>query len=306
MSLKFDRMIKILNKLDSSETVSVYSLMNDLEVSERSVHRYMQTLKTEFPIYYDKRKSSYRFIEGRGLKKLNFSLEESLAFALAKDALKNFGVGMEESLESLEEKLSLKQSTVPDYVIMEPKKPSASVRNRLGTIYEAITNFQRVEIVYKALYSDEVTKRKIDPYYTFFRDGFWNLRAYCNWKEDMRTFALDRIQSLKVLNEYFPSRSISAEEELSSSFGVWLDGKVVDVKLRFDKNCKPYIQRRKWHQSQREKELKDGRLEVSFKVNGLEDIKHWIYRWIPHVEVVAPKKLKDTVKSELKQALKKF
>ncbi len=45
-------------------------------------------------------------------------------------------------------------------------------------------------------------------------------------------------------------------------------------------------------QSQRERELKDGRLELRFRVNGLEGITHWIYRWLPYVEVVSPKELK--------------
>jgi len=57
----------------------------------------------------------------------------------------------------------------------------------------AIVNFQRVEIIYKALSTDEVTTRKVDPYYLFFEDGFWSLRAYCNLRKDFRVFALDKI-----------------------------------------------------------------------------------------------------------------
>jgi predicted DNA-binding transcriptional regulator YafY len=305
MSFKFDSMIEILNKLDRGDNVSVYSLTNDLEISERSVLRYMQTLKTYFPIYYDKQKGCYRFNDGCGLRKLKFSVEESLAFALAKDALRNFGTGMEESLESLEEKLSLKHSDVPGHIVLKPRKPSSSVKGYLGTIYEAITNFQSIDIVYKALSSKEETRRTVDPYYVFFPNGFWTLRAYCHLRGGMRTFALDRIVSLNVLDDHFHPKNISPEEEIASSFGVWLDGEKVDVVLRFDKTYMPHIQRKKWHQSQKEKKLKDGRLEVSFKVIGLEDIKHWIYRWIPHVEVVSPKELKDTFKKELKQALAK-
>ena len=119
----------------------------------------------------------------------------------------------------------------------------------------------------------------------------------------MRTFSLDRIKSLKVIDEHFPPRNVSPEEELSSSFGVWLDGEMTDVVLRFDKSFKDYISRRKWHESQKEKILKNGRLEVRFKVSGLKDIKHWIFRWLPYVEVVSPKTLKDDIKKDLKQAL---
>jgi len=296
----------VLNKLDRNEKVTVHSLMDELEMSERTVHRYLQTLQVAgFPLHYDKKRETYCFVEGYSLKKTTTTPEESLAFALAKGALKNIGTGMEDSLSSLEEKLSLKPGNVPGHIILKPQKLTSPVKGYLGTIYEAITSFKRIEITYMAIYSDQATKRKLDPYYIFFPDGFWTLRAYCHLREDMRTFALDRIQSLKVLDENFPPRNISPEEELSSSFGVWLDGEMVEVKLRFDAECKPYITRKKWHQSQTEKELKNGGIEVTFKVKGLEDMKHWIYRWIPHVEIVKPKKLKDMIRSELKQALEK-
>ncbi len=40
-------------------------------------------------------------------------------------------------------------------------------------------------------------------------------------------------------------------------------------------------------------------------MNGLEGITPWIYRWLPQVEVVSPKKLREGVKEELERALKK-
>jgi predicted DNA-binding transcriptional regulator YafY len=306
MSYKFDSLMMILNRMDRSENVTVHSLMDTLEISERSVHRYLQTLQVAgFPIHFDRKKGSYCFVEGYSLKKPNLSVEEVLAFALAKEAMKNYGIGMEEGLESIEEKLSLNQKDVPGHIILKPQKPSSSVKGYVAAIYEAITNFQKIEITYKALYAAEETKRTVDPYYIFFPEGFWTLRGYCHLRKAMRTFALDRIKSLKVLKEHFAPRSISPDEEIGSSFGVWLDGDKVDVTLRFDKECIPLIVRKKWHQSQKEKTLKDGRLEVRFRVTGLEDIKRWIYRWIPYVEVAAPVELKEAVRKNLKEAVKK-
>ncbi len=85
-----------------------------------------------------------------------------------------------------------------------------------------------------------------------------------------------------------------------------VDGESVEIVLRFDAEYRPYLQRKRWHESQRERILKDGRLELRFRVNGLEGITPRIYRWLPHVEVVAPKKLREGTKQELKQALEKY
>jgi predicted DNA-binding transcriptional regulator YafY len=96
------------------------------------------------------------------------------------------------------------------------------------------------------------------------------------------------------------------EEELTASFGSFLDGEEVEVILRFDPEIKGYIQRKKWHPSQREKELPDGRLEARFRVAGLAGISRWIYRWLPQVEVIAPAELREKAKEDLKKALGKY
>ena len=55
MSFKFDSMMLILNKIDSGENVTIGSLKKDLEVSERTVHRYLETLQLSgYPLYYDR------------------------------------------------------------------------------------------------------------------------------------------------------------------------------------------------------------------------------------------------------------
>jgi predicted DNA-binding transcriptional regulator YafY len=65
------------------------------------------------------------------------------------------------------------------------------------------------------------------------------------------------------------------------------------------------VERNRWHQSQIQRELPDGRLEVTFTANGIEGVKYWLYRWLPYMEVVAPHALRDAVAQELKIALKK-
>lgn len=233
------------------------------------------------------------------------TLEETLALNLAKKTLGNLGTGMEKGLNSIEAKLSTKPSSLPRHIVLKAKELPPDVEKHLSRIHRAINNYQRIELVYRSLHADKETVRKVDPYYLYFADDFWHLKGYCHLRKDFRTFALDRIQSLKVLNEHFIPENISPEEEISGAFGVMVDQEPVEVALRFDKEIKPYVLRKKWHQSQKEKELKDGRVEVRFNVNGLDEIKQWIYRWLPRVEVISPRRLKEMVKEELRLSLEK-
>lgn len=306
MSLKVSSLVEILRKIDGGEQVTVHSLMNNLGLSERTVHRYLDELRTAgYPIFYDRNKESYCFSDGYCLKKPNLSLEESLAFALAKKLMGNYGSGLEDSLSRIEGKIFSKKTDLPKHVILSVRRPSSETEQHLSALHQAINNYQRIKIKYKNLYSDEETVREVDPYYLFFESDFWNLRGYCHLREEFRTFALDRIISLKVQNKHFLPKRISPDDELSGSFGGVIDGEPIEIVIRFDAGIKTHILRKKWHESQTNKGLKDGRLETTFIVNGFEGIKGWIYQWMPYAEVVRPEELRKEIESDMKAAYEK-
>jgi len=304
MSYKFNALWIILNKLDQNEKVTAKSLMEDLEVSERSVYRYITTLQVAgFPIDYDRGLNSYVFSEGYTLKKPDVSVEETLALALSKKLLHSFGPDMERSLTKIEEKLSVRKPADLRHIVLDADAIAPS-ETLLTLVHRAVTNYQRINLTYKSLHAKTATESKVDPYYLFFRDGIWYFRGYYHRDKAMRTFAFDRVVSLSLLNEHFVPQSISPEDELSGAFGAFLDGEPVEVTLRFDEHVKPFIVRKKWHESQKIKELDNGKIEVKFRVNGLMGIKKWVYGWIPHVEVKAPRELRDALKRDLLEAIK--
>jgi predicted DNA-binding transcriptional regulator YafY len=303
MSYKFDSLIILLNKLDRGEKVTVRSLIEDLQMSERTVHRYLVTLRTAFPISYDRHTGSYAFEDGYTLKRPDLSREEVITFALAKNMLTNLGPGMEKGLESIARKISMASNRPSEGISIGPDQAPASGSQYIIPLQQALSNYQSLEIVYRRLYDDETTKRIVDPYYLFFREGFWNLRGYCRLRKALRTFALDRIVVLKLTGRYFVPMHLTPHDELPGSFGSYLDDEEVEVVVRFDKEIKPYVTRKKWHQSQRDAELPDGRLELRFVVNGTEDIRKWLYQWIPYVEVVSPEELRETLVAELSETV---
>ncbi|HNY70969.1 MAG TPA: transcriptional regulator [Syntrophorhabdus sp.] len=304
MSDKFNALWIILNKLDKKEKVTARSLMEDLEVSERSVYRYITTLQVAgFPVDYDRAVNSYVFSDGYTLKKPDISVEETLALALSRKLLKSFGPDMERSLAKIEEKLSVKKPEDLRHIVLDADAIAPS-ETFLTLAHRAVINHQRINLKYKALHARTPRESKIDPYYLFFRDGIWYFRGYYHRDRAMRTFAFDRVVSLSLLNEYFVPQPVSPENELSGAFGAFLDGEPVEVTLQFDKHVKPFIVRKKWHESQKVKKLDNGKIEVKFKVNGLMGIKNWIYGWIPHVEVIAPRELRTALKRDLQKAIK--
>lgn len=306
MSYKFDSLVSILNWLETGETVTPQYIQDNLEISERTAFRYVQTLECAgFPIYFDKRKGSYTFMDGYSLRKPNLTTSESLALALAKVSLKSMSSGLDAELQHIEEKLAVTCHGLPDHIIIAGDDFATDVHELFLAINDAIVTSRTVEFRYNAASTGKETKREVDPYYLYFGDGIWTMRGFCHNRKEMRAFSLDRITGLKILSMRFVACKVNPKDEHEGTFGRFVDGNPVEVRLIFDKTAVPFLMRKKWHPSQQTRELSDGRLEMTFMVNGILGIRPWIYRWLPNVEVVSPLELTELVQEELKASLLK-
>jgi len=302
MSYKFDSMMKILNMIDKKKQVTRAFLADELEVVVRSADRYIATLRNAgFPIAFDEDKSSYVFEHGYSLSKADLSAEEKLALGLAKGLAAKFGPATGKALDAVERKMTTCSFSLPPHVKFSGQDMPPEVEDNFRKLNFAITNLNLCELDYSTAYrGGEKQHRTVEPYFLFYQEGVWYLRAFCRLKKELRLFALDRMEKLEVLDRNFlPKPDIDAVD-LSDAF---VDGKPVDVVLRFDKSCKPYLDR---YKSRAQKKLKDGRIEMSFRTNGTKGLKLWLYRFLPCVEVVSPKALKDEIKHELKDAAEKI
>lgn len=68
----------------------------------------------------------------------------------------------------------------------------------LTMLRKAISQRKTITISYHALWKDEVTTRKVDPYGVVWLRGDWLLVGFCHLREDLRVFHLDRISGLAV------------------------------------------------------------------------------------------------------------
>lgn len=305
MSSKFDVLMKIINSLNSKQPLTVHSIMDEHAISQRSVFRYMGALNDAgFPIEFDKKRGSYRFVDDYCLSKPNITTKEHLALSLARTELAKFGSEMEDQIDKITQKLTVKNKAVTKHIIVKGTKLTKVSEPMFQTLSEAIEDHKKVHITYQALHSNKVTQRDVDPYYLYFHDGIWLLRGYCHLRQTFRTFALDKMQAVTISGKYFAPKRTALEDEISDAFFAVVDGEKFDVVLRFDKPIQPYVLRNKWHISQTEKPLKDGRVELRFTVVGLDEIKAWIYRWLPYVEVVSPPELREVLVSDLNATLK--
>lgn len=311
MKGKFDRLLRILNILDRESTCTASWLAQELDVTERSIFRYVNSLRDAgFPIAFDKERGTYAFENAFKLKKARLNADETLALAMSRRMLSPLGEAFRRAFDSLERKI-LDVSTpcgelLPSSALVPmPHETGAEpdISKLLKALTKACGEHRLVHVSYQSLHSQKHTSRDVEPYYLFFTpDGFWNLRGYCRLRDGWRTFALDRIRAWQLLDRHFLPRIFADEvgKQLSKGFGSYLDGYALKVVVQFSSEIRPYVERKVWHPSQESRDLEDGRLEISLVTAGIEAVKHWLYRWVPHVRVIEPEELRLEMLHELK------
>lgn len=75
--------------------------------------------------------------------------------------------------------------------------------HHVGTLRDAAAARQVVHIVYRSVGKEETTERDIEPWSVFVTLGRWYVYGHCRLVDGPRTFRVDRIRELEVLDEVF-------------------------------------------------------------------------------------------------------
>ena len=100
----------------------------------------------------------------------------------------------------------------------------------LGTVREAVSNREALEVEYHSFHRDEVGTRVVEPHRYYADKGHWYLVGYCRSAGAQRSFRLDRIRSCEPTGERFTS----PEEGAGGPEGIPLDGGLPEVVLELD------------------------------------------------------------------------
>jgi predicted DNA-binding transcriptional regulator YafY len=122
----------------------------------------------------------------------------------------------------------------------------------------------------------------------------------------VRTFAVERIEKIEVLDETFQvPADFNVSEYARGAFGI-AGGRPEAVELVFDADMASYIRERVWHESQSLEEGEDGSVVLRMNVAPGWELKAWIKGFLPQVRVIKPASLRDEIAGDLEKAGKRF
>lgn len=224
------RVLTVLEILQAKGTATTEELVGRLEVSERTVQRYIARLQDlGVPVTATRgRGAAYSLARGFRMQPLMFNDEEALAVALGLKALQQLGItSLVPAVSGVETKL---ERTLPDaiwrkvnainktlHLNAETWMPAADTAI-IGEVAYAIQ--ARLEVVIQYVNRrQEASERMVRPLGLVRDGGSWFMAAYCLMRQGLRLFRVDRIQSVKVTQTPFESApDFEMQDFLESSF----------------------------------------------------------------------------------------
>ncbi|MDN3575250.1 YafY family protein [Chitinimonas viridis] len=209
-----DRLFQIVQLLRGRRLTTARWLAEQLEISERTVYRDIRDLMLSGVPIEGEAGVGYTLRHKLDLPPLMFDREELTALRLGAEMA---GAWSDPQLaRAAQTALAKINSALPS----DLRRPTAAMyapcyNNHdaaFGPLRNAIDNQLEVELQYRKP-DGPIESRKVLPLALFFWGKHWTLAAWCELRQDHRHFRLERILSLKVLEQRFvstPERSLRA------------------------------------------------------------------------------------------------
>ncbi|MFP4343437.1 MAG: helix-turn-helix transcriptional regulator [Anaerolineales bacterium] len=306
------RLISLIMLLQRRPNQKAAALAEALDVSVRTVHRYIGMLdELGIPVYSERGPhGGFSLVRGYRMPPLVLTPEEAVAVTL--------GTGLVEALwgelyrEAARGALAKLENLLPDEQCHEVswarrtfvatnmhRAANAPLIPRLETLRRATREHRSVEVTYRSRGRRDPLQRVVDPYVLVHRWGWWYVVAYCHLRQDVRTFRVDRMEALTLLDTCFHQPAdfdvhayLEDEPHTRPQF---------EVRLRFhpESALVALDERGLW---ERLEEQPDGAVIVSFKVPELELAIRTALSYASHAVVLEPPELYRAVR-ERAQAL---
>jgi len=206
-----ERLFQLLNLLRNRRTVMTARQMSEhLQVSERTIYRDIQALSLSGVPVEGEAGVGYRLQRHFQLPPLMFDRHEVEALLLGARMVS--GWGDEQMARSARNAIQKILAIVPDHLRHSDENlpllvPSWDDYQKTYTahsekIREAI-RLQQLVIIDYVRADSAFSCRHIEPLGLIFWGKVWTLVAWCQLRNDYRTFRLDRIRSLSISDEHF-------------------------------------------------------------------------------------------------------
>lgn len=194
-----------------------------------------------------------------------------------------------------------------DFVEFSTRKPMGT-EHLSGLLYATQNRFQ-LQLNYKKFDNDLVDTHLVEPYLLKEFRNRWYLHAYNIEKKEFRTFGLDRIQSMRILDIKFQyPQKVNPREHFKNSFGIVssINQEPQEIVLKFFNNQGEYVRTLPLHSSQQILEEDGDSMLVKLKIVPTYDFVFELMSMGSNLKVIFPKSLADDLRGNFRRALQYY
>lgn len=174
----------------------------------------------------------------------------------------------------------------------------------LTEIIQAMREGKCLTITYQSFWKEEAQVISLEPYFIKVFKQRWYLTARSSAHEELRTYALDRIQDLHISNQKFKMpKDFDAEEMYEAAYGIVIgkEEKVERIEINVYNNQAKYFRSLPLHSSQREIETSDSCSVFEYYLKPTYDFIQELLSHGPDVEVIHPNSLRQLMKQRIEE-----
>lgn len=311
------RVLKLVHLLQGRGR-TLQQLRAELGVTKRTVQRDIQVLEqTGFPVTSEQRNRSIHWrlaydpvLEGP----LDLTQQERMALYFSRGLLKPLaGTPFFDAIESALAKIGAGISA-PGHTLLHSfdsqigiaafgTKDFTRSREVIAALTRAIQHHFTVKITHATPQHRNAVEYRLDPYRLHYHQGGLYVIALDHAKDNLRTFAVERIRAVALTRSRFTPPPAATLDELQSTAFQLIHGEPQLVRIRFSPEQAPYIAERKWHESQTLEPQPDGSVILSLRVASLWEVKRWLIGWGADAKVIEPYCLLSEIREECKTIL---
>jgi predicted DNA-binding transcriptional regulator YafY len=166
---------------------------------------------------------------------------------------------------------------------------------------------RRVEIRHQGLGDAQPAVRVISPQKLVrYRDN-WYVDAFCHLRNDLRTFAINRIDGVRLVQGRFRGvREPQQEAYYGRAYGIFTGPAPHTAEIEFRGTAAREVSREGWHPKQRAEWTHEGCYRLRIPYGQDRELIMDILRWGEEAEVIGPPRLRARVKEALRGALIRY
>ena len=210
------------------------------------------------------------------------------------------------TLEEINSFSALKLTNSLDSIVyLEKRKPKRA--EFLPDIVQAIQQKKKIEFHYQKFGEEKETIRKVSPIAIREHDNRWYLIA--DDKGIVKNFGLERMNKVAILKEKIDDNiDFNYDDKYKYSYGIIvpISEEPEKIILSVTKKQAAYLESLPLHESQHVLEIKQDEVLIGLELFLTEDFISEILSMSRSVTIIEPKKLKEKVKTILRETLEKY